>query len=181
MKTKVQILREENHLTQTELAEKSGLSLRTIQRIEAGNILKGFTLKALAESFEVKPEDLILDADKIDSDIKRAKLINFSALSSLIIPFGNIIFPSILTYKSKEPKAKELGKNILTVQIIYTFILGTLMLVSPFIQKAFAIKFPLFLVFLILLKTLNVFIIFKNGLSLTQKSDLYIKLKYSIL
>ena len=44
----VQHLREEKNLTQTELAEKSGLSLRTIQRIEAGNVPKGYTLKALA-------------------------------------------------------------------------------------------------------------------------------------
>lgn len=50
MKNKIQLLREENRLTQKELAEKAGLSLRTIQRIEAGNIPKGFTLKALAES-----------------------------------------------------------------------------------------------------------------------------------
>jgi transcriptional regulator with XRE-family HTH domain len=37
-------IREQKHLTQSELAEKSGLSLRTIQRIEAGNTPKGFTL-----------------------------------------------------------------------------------------------------------------------------------------
>lgn len=54
MKNKIQLLREENRLTQKELAEKAGLSLRTIQRIEAGNIPKGFTLKALAESLDRK-------------------------------------------------------------------------------------------------------------------------------
>lgn len=180
MKTKVQIWREEKHLTQTELAQKSGLSLRTIQRVEAGNIPKGFTLKALAKAFEIDPESLIINTLE-NPEIKRAKLINFSALSSLVLPFGNIIFPSILIYKSKEPKAKELGKNILTVQIIYTFILGTLMIVSPFIQKVFSIQFPLFIVFLVVMKAVNIFIIFKNGLSLSQKSDLCIKLKTNIL
>lgn len=60
MKTIVQKLREEQNLTQTELAEKSGVSLRTCQRIEAGNILKGFTLKALAGALEVDPEDLVV-------------------------------------------------------------------------------------------------------------------------
>lgn len=180
MKTKVQIHREEKHLTQTELAEKSGLSLRTIQRIEAGNIPKGFTLKALAKAFEIDPESLIPNAQE-NPEIKRAKLINFSALSSLVIPFGNIIFPSILIYKSKEPKAKELGKSVLTIQIIYTFILGTLMIISPFIQKVFSLQFPLFIVFLVVMKAVNIFIIFKNGLSLSQKSDLCIKLKTNIL
>ncbi|WP_343694145.1 helix-turn-helix domain-containing protein [Flavobacterium sp.] len=180
MKTKVQILREEKHLTQTELAEKSGLSLRTIQRIEAGNIPKGFTLKTLAKAFEVDPEDLLPNS-QIDSEIKRAKLINFSVLSSMIIPFGNIIFPSILTYKSKELKAKELGKSILTIQIIYTFILGILLIISPFIQKTFSIQFPLFIVVLVIMKMMNLYIVFKNSSDLAQKSELSIKLKYSIL
>lgn len=180
MKTKVQLLREEKHLTQTELAQESGLSLRTIQRIEAGNTPKGFTLKTLAKSLNTEPENLITTNDNW-SIIARAKLINISVLSSLILPFGNIIFPSILTYKTKEPEAKELGKNIISFQIIYSLILATLLIVSPFVQKAFSIKFPLFLVVLIVLKSINVFIIIKNGISLNQKSTLYIKLKYSLL
>jgi transcriptional regulator with XRE-family HTH domain len=36
VKSKIQQLREQNNLTQSELAEQTGLSLRTIQRIEAG-------------------------------------------------------------------------------------------------------------------------------------------------
>jgi transcriptional regulator with XRE-family HTH domain len=178
MKAKVQLLREEKHLTQTELAEKSGLSLRTIQRIEAGNIPKGFTLKTLAKTFEVEPESLVQTNSK-SAIINRVKLINISVLSSLIIPFGNIIFPSILTYKSKEPEAKELGKNILSFQIIYSVILSILLIVSPFIQKAFQI--PLFLVFLVLFKSINIFVVFKNGLSLNQNSTLYINLKFNLL
>jgi len=41
-------------MTQSELAEKSGLSLRTVQRIEGGNIPKGFTLKSIAGNLETK-------------------------------------------------------------------------------------------------------------------------------
>jgi transcriptional regulator with XRE-family HTH domain len=58
MHSKVKILREQKNLTQTELAEKSGLSLRTIQRIESGQSLKGFTLKAIAQTLETEPENL---------------------------------------------------------------------------------------------------------------------------
>jgi len=68
MKNKIQLLREENRLTQKELAEKAGLSLRTIQRIEAGNIPKGFTLKALAESLNTTPENLI---EKENNNVER--------------------------------------------------------------------------------------------------------------
>jgi transcriptional regulator with XRE-family HTH domain len=63
MKSIVQHLREEKNLTQTELAEKSGLSLRTIQRTEAGNVPKGYTLKALAFFF-LKPNQKSLSLTK---------------------------------------------------------------------------------------------------------------------
>ena len=180
MKTKVQILREGKNLTQSELAEKSGLSLRTIQRIEAGSILKGFTLKTLANSLETAPQNLISDSEIRDS-IKRVKLINISVLTSLLIPFGNLIFPAILTYKSKDEKAKEFGKEILSIQIIYTVILGILLIISPFIQKAFSIKIPLFLLILMIMKCINLYIILRNGASLNQKQELSIKLKTGII
>ncbi|MCW3162831.1 helix-turn-helix domain-containing protein [Chryseobacterium oryctis] len=180
MKNKVQALRETQNLTQSELAEKSGLSLRTIQRIEAGNTPKGFTLKSLASALETEPENLF-DLQESDIDINRVKLINISALSFIILPLGNIIFPSILIARSKDSRVKELGKSILSIQIIWCCVLSISMIVSPFIQKAFSLKFPLFLVFLVTLFFINVYIIFKNGSSLSQKSDLYIKLKNNIL
>jgi len=39
--------REKLNLTQEELSEKSGVSVRTIQRIEAGKEPRGYTLKTL--------------------------------------------------------------------------------------------------------------------------------------
>lgn len=45
----VKFFREQKRLTQSELAEKSGISLRTIQRIESGGPLKGFSLNAIAK------------------------------------------------------------------------------------------------------------------------------------
>lgn len=167
-------------MTQTELAERSGLSLRTVQRIEAGNSLKGFTIKAIAQALEAEPESLILSIEE-NSKIDRAKLINLSALSGLVFPYGGVIFPLLLTYKTKDPRNKELGKNIVSVQIILAVMVSFFMIISPFVQKALAIKFPLFIVFLIVFISLKLFVIFKNGISLNQKSDLYIKLKTNFL
>lgn len=181
MKTKVQILREEKSMTQTELAQKSGLSLRTIQRIEAGNIPKGHTLRTIAYALDTGPENLLHATSENTDFIKRAKLINMSALSSLIIPFGNIIFPAILTYNTKDEKAKAFGKEIISFQLVYTFVLGILLILSPFIQKVISIRFPIFLVVLLLMKCINFYIIFKNGLSLNQKQELYIRLKNSFI
>lgn len=122
MQSKVKTLREAKNLTQTELAEKSGLSLRTIQRIESGQSLKGFTLKAIAKTLEIEPENLFPKEENIPID--RAKLINFSALAGLIIPFGGIIFPAILTYRTQDSVNRELGKSVIGFQIILAFVIA---------------------------------------------------------
>lgn len=178
MKNKVQLLREENRLTQKELAEKAGLSLRTIQRIEAGNIPKGFTLKALAESLNTTPENLI---EKEDNNIERAKLINSSALFGLIIPFGGIIFPLIFTYKTQDVYNKQLGRNIIGLQIILSIIMSLFLIASPFIQEGLLLKFPVFLVVLITFLCLKLIVIIINGISLNKNKDLHTKLKFNLL
>ncbi|WP_265427091.1 helix-turn-helix domain-containing protein [Chryseobacterium sp. YIM B08800] len=178
MKNKIQLLREENRLTQKELAEKAGLSLRTIQRIEAGNIPKGFTLKALAESLNTTPENLI---EKENDNVERAKLINSSALFGLIIPFGGIIFPLILTYKTHDVYNKLLGKNIVALQIILSVTMSLFLIASPFLQKELSIKFPVFLIVLITFLFLKLIAIIINGIALNKKKDLHIKLKFNFL
>ncbi|HFK5560752.1 TPA: helix-turn-helix domain-containing protein [Elizabethkingia anophelis] len=180
MKTIVQKLREEQNLTQTELAEKSGVSLRTVQRIEAGNIPKGFTLKALAGALEVDPEDLVAKKDEV-RNVERAKLINLSALLGLVIPLGGIIFSLILTYKTKDAKNRELGKSIVSVQIVLAFIVSVSMIISPFIQKALSVKFPIFIIPLVTLICLKLFVVIHNGVSLNKNGDVYMKLKTSFL
>lgn len=178
MKNKIQLLREENRLTQKELAEKAGLSLRTIQRIEAGNIPKGFTLKALAESLNTRPENLI---EKEDKNIERAKLINSSALFGLIIPFGGIIFPLIFTYKTQDVYNKQLGRNIVALQIILSVTMSLFLIASPFLQKGLSVKFPVFLIVLITFLFLKLIAIIINGIALNKNKDLHTNLKFNFL
>lgn len=180
MQPKVKLLREDKNLTQTELAEKSGLSLRTIQRIESGNIPKGFTLKAIAQTLEIEPENLFSKEEE-NIQIDRAKLINLSALAGLIIPFGGIIFPAILTYRTQDSMNRELGKSVIGVQIILAFVISVLLILSPFIQHWFSIQFPLFLVPLMAFIILKFWIVLKNGISLNQTNQLSIKLKNNFL
>ena len=180
MHSKVKLLREQKNLTQTELAEKSGLSLRTIQRIESGQSLKGFTLKAIAQTLEIEPENLFSKEEE-NIQIDRAKLINFSALAGLIIPFGGIIFPAILTYRTQDSVNRELGKSVIGVQIILAFVISVLLILSPFIQHWFSIRFPLFLVPLMAFIILKLWIVIKNGISLNQTNQLSIKLKNNFL
>ena len=180
MQSKVKLLREQKNLTQTELAEKSGLSLRTIQRIESGQSLKGFTLKAIAQTLEIEPENLFSKEEE-NIQIDRAKHINLSALSGLIIPFGGIIFPAILTYRTQDSVNRELGKSVIGVQIILAFVISVLLILSPFIQHWFSIQFPLFLVPLMAFIILKLWIVIKNGISLNQTNQLSIKLKNNFL
>lgn len=52
-------LRIERNWSQEELSEKSGLSLRTIQRCESGNNISMESLHILAKTFEISPDMLL--------------------------------------------------------------------------------------------------------------------------
>lgn len=177
MKNNVKLYRENNNLTQTELAEKSGLSLRTIQRIENGNLPKGHTLKSLSNALDIQPDDLLNKT----IDLNRVKIINISTLSFFIIPFGNVILPLILTFKSKDENTRQIGKDIISIQIFWSIVTALLLIISPFIQRWLSIDIPLIAVFLVVLIGINIFIILKNAISLTSKSELYKKPIFRIL
>jgi transcriptional regulator with XRE-family HTH domain len=57
--SKLKKIREKFNLTQQELSEKSGISVRTIQRIESGTDPKGQTLKILARTLAVNEGEFI--------------------------------------------------------------------------------------------------------------------------
>ncbi|MEG0931540.1 helix-turn-helix domain-containing protein, partial [Algoriella sp.] len=93
--SKLKQIREQQSLTQEELAEKSRISVRTIQRIESGSVPKGYTLKTLATILQISEnellhieeekseeiinelvEDLVIESNNID--YQKVKLINLS-------------------------------------------------------------------------------------------------------
>ena len=71
----IKAIREQKHLTQEELAEQSGLSVRTIQRIEAGQEPKGHTAKVLADILD-------LDVSSLSKSNKTTDSINYSLVKS---------------------------------------------------------------------------------------------------
>ena len=73
----VRVLRRRFRLSQEQLAESSGLSLRTIQRVEAGHRISYASLRALAAVFEVDVDKLELELyamDKTGKDYKELPL-----------------------------------------------------------------------------------------------------------
>lgn len=90
-------------LTQDELAEKTTVGVRTIQRIEKGEVQPHLqTVKLLAVGLDVEVDDLIVLDDPKEEPVKRKwmLLLHASPFFGLIIPFGNVLFP-LFTWMSK--------------------------------------------------------------------------------
>jgi uncharacterized Tic20 family protein len=105
------------------LAEKSGLSLRTIQRIESSESLpREDSLKKLATV-------LGEPADTLDWTMKENRgllmMTNFSALSFILFPFLGIVLPFII-WVSNRRTIKDLdktGRGILNFQLTWFILL----------------------------------------------------------
>ena len=69
----IRVLRRRFRLSQEQLAESSGLSLRTIQRVEAGHRISYASLRALADVFEVDVDKLELELYAMDKTGKEYK------------------------------------------------------------------------------------------------------------
>ena len=177
---KVLFYRQKENFTQSELSEKSGLSLRTIQRIESGNIPKNHTLKAIAKVFEIDVEKLIENQEFKENENATSvtvsiKFLNISTLLFLIIPFGNLIFPILIWHKNrKQTLINEIGLQVINIQILWTLILSLLLIICPFFQKILSLKFSLLLSVFIALAIINVCIILRNTISLNKSLKLKI-------
>ena len=121
---RIKNLRIRKGFSQEELAEISGLSLRTIQRIENGETEpRGDSLKRLSSAFEVSPDE-ILDWD-IYEDKGLLIGLNLSALSFIVFPLLGILVPLII-WVSKKDKVRNINgiaKSILNFQITWVMVL----------------------------------------------------------
>ncbi|MBN1184636.1 MAG: helix-turn-helix domain-containing protein [Bacteroidales bacterium] len=162
---RVKELRVKKGMTQELLAENSGLSLRTIQRIENGvSLPRGDTLKRLAISLQVSPDDII--DWKIIEDKNVLFLLNSSQFGFLVFPLLGIIIPLAIWIlkKDKIKNIDEVGKSILNFQISWTILLSIffiLLIVFPYIEFLHNTNLNIFLVIGILY-IYNSFIIMIN-------------------
>lgn len=121
---RVKELRLQRGMSQEFLAEESGLSLRTIQRIEKGESNPtGESLKLLSNALNVSPDELIDWSMKEDKSYLTK--LNLSALTFIFFPLLGILIPFIL-WTSKKGKIKninKLGKDLINFEITWTIIL----------------------------------------------------------
>ncbi len=177
--SEIRNLREKLGFTQNQLAEKSKISVRTIQRIESDQITpKGHTLQSLAEGLNIDISSLqkIFNSEKDIKNLYHLKFINLSILSFIIIPFGNLILPFIIWRKSDNKNiAIEVAiKQILNVQILWTLILICGLIVSPFIYLKINSSIPFTLLVLFIMVIINLYLIIKTAIKIVNgKLDLF--------
>ena len=85
--------------TQDELSEKTTVGVRTIQRIEKGEVQPHLqTVKLLAVGLEIEVDDLIVLDNPKEETIERKWMLLLHAIPflGLIIPFGSVLFPLFL-------------------------------------------------------------------------------------
>lgn len=82
--------------TQDELADRTTVGVRTIQRIEKGEVHPHLqTIKLLAVGLDIEVDDLIVldDPKEEPIDKKWMLFLHASPFFGLIIPFANVLFP----------------------------------------------------------------------------------------
>ncbi|WP_203293579.1 helix-turn-helix domain-containing protein [Luteirhabdus pelagi] len=168
------------NLTQEELAEKAGVSERTIQRIEKGTEPKGHTLKVLAKALGVSEDDLKGNTSVKEAiNYQLAKYINLSSTLGIILPPINILLPwFIMKHKNQ---VNEITKQIVSIQLFYTIIAAVCILLSPFVSRWFGVTKELTLILLVLSVVVNLYVIIRNTVELDKNQKLYIKLNFSFL
>ncbi|CAM3684466.1 helix-turn-helix domain-containing protein [Sphingobacterium prati] len=152
-------IRNEKRLSQQELANLFGISLRTIQRMEKGES-KGspYVIRSLCQTLDVDPQVIYIESDivhekgpdqllgtadiesisSIETDRDNAaniKYINFSSLIVLLIPFANLLSVPIFYFLFKKRLIDKNQKitvlKILSFQIIWSTATMLFMISTP--------------------------------------------------
>lgn len=175
LQKRVKDLRIKQGLSQEELADKTGLSLRTIQRIENGeSIPRGDTLKRLSIALQSTPDDLI--DWQIQEDNNILKILSLSQLGFLAFPILGIIIPLAIWIlkKDKTKYVDSVGKSILNFQITWTlflFCFYLLFAISKILHLGL-IPFSMFTIFIFIggLYAYNLLIIIRNTILVNRIS-----------
>ncbi len=126
-------LRIKKGITQEDLAAKTELNVRTIQRIEKGEVdPRAYTLQSIAKALDVEFETLTMcDSDLKESNkVKSDKWIPLLHLSGLLI----LVAPPIIIWILKRNEVNGMRKHAIDVinfqlsMTIYSFVLAILSL-----------------------------------------------------
>ena len=169
-----------NCLSQEKLAETSGISIRTIQRIEEGkSIGSAYTLTALAKALNINLTEFMNSVSEnpepVYNNTNKLKMLNFSAIAMLLIPLSNIVFPVLIYFKNRDNKnVKDIGGKIISFQIFWT--LGTLIgvIFIPILLLLFssfmAASIPLFIPVYFISAFLNIYFVIRFAININKQT-----------
>ena len=111
--------------SQEELSDKTQVTIRTIQRIEKGEVSPHLqTIKLLATALEIEVGDLLPLEDPREETIQKKWLLLLHAtpVLGLVIPLCNVLFPLFLWIHKREdhPLYEKHGRAIVNFQITQT-------------------------------------------------------------
>ncbi|WP_104734370.1 helix-turn-helix domain-containing protein [Hanstruepera ponticola] len=182
---RIKELRKQKGMSQEFLSNESGLSLRTIQRIENGETNPtGESLKRLSNALNVNPDELI--DWSIKEDKRYLTFLNLSALTFLFFPLLGILIPFILwtSRKGKIKSINKLGKDLINFEITWTLLLFFI----PFLWFLFSKigileSFTLRRIFLIIgvMYIINLIFILLNTLRISNGNDIIYNPKFKFL
>lgn len=121
-------LRESRHLSQERLAQISGLSLRTVQRLEAGHRVSYASLRSLAATFEI-------DVDSLERELYAVKhstdeFIEIPRWVRLLQNTGKLAGPPLNRRQTHIAQA-------LTILGGVVFVIGSFLVKSDFVTSVF--------------------------------------------
>lgn len=167
--TQLKELRENQSLTQEQLAQKSGVNVRTIQRIEQGKVIpRKSTQQLLIEALGYNTEK-----------VNWSRWMYGLALLSMVAPVIYLIGPILIysTKKSADPAVRSQAPFFLSVQILVAVLINVLVVAFvflklehvPFTNSIFYVAFSL--------SALNLIYIVISMIkpSINQRDDLILK------
>ena len=171
-------LRTQKGMSQEFLADESGLSLRTIQRIEnAESNPTGESLKRLANALNVNPDDLI--DWSIKEDTKFLTYLNLSALTFLVFPLLGTLIPFVLWIpkKGKIKHVNPLGRALINFQITWNlalFLIPILLFIVSKMHLIVGLSLSTFIAYVLALYVFNLIMILLNTLRISNnKAAIY--------
>ena len=115
-------------ITQEALSEVTGLNVRTIQRIESGEVdPRLYTLKSIADALEVNLEELL--PEPTQHELNQIAALHITPIAFFLFPIiGNVVVPFIFWMLKREDVngINKHGKDILNGQLTYSIVAGLL-------------------------------------------------------
>ena len=180
---KILQLRDERKMSQEELSRASGISVRTIQRIEKGEVSpRGFTTRKLLEGLKVSLEEFNSETNNNSNfNIEENAKLNRFIMSNFLVfifPLVFILYLRIIWKKGEWSfTANQICKKVLSFQILWAILNIVIISTTPFFINLFGGQyvigrlFPTPILVYLGLSFINVFIVIRIAKSYKRLSS----------